>query len=214
MNAAHIACRYLAAVFVADVLLQLFLAGAGVFSAGAGTAAPESSALDPRRVNGLAVMLLALLVLAAGLLAGDGWWRWALPLLVLALLQPVLAIAGAAGGLRVLSAAAISGTGSVLAYHAWRSDRRRQAEPAPAAGPAAPRSGRLAAQPYDLLPAMPSYRESVWSGRAGNGSGTGRRALLAAATTGRRPGSTLECSASSAYPRPMARDAGCGLRGG
>jgi len=214
MNAAPVACRHLAAVFVADVLLQLFLAGAGVFSAGAGTAARESSALDPRRVNGLAVMLLALLILAAGLLADDGWWRWALPLLVLALLQPVLAIAGAAGGLRVLSAAAIFGTGSVLAYHAWRSDHRRQAEPAPAAEPAASRSGRLAAQPYDLLPAMPSYRESVWSGRAGNGNGTGRRALLAAATTDWRPGSTLECSASSAYPRPMARDAGCGLRRG
>jgi hypothetical protein len=38
--------------------------------------------------------------------------------------------------------------------------------------------------------------------------------LLAAATADRRPGSTLECSASSAYPRPMARDAGRGLRGG
>jgi hypothetical protein len=214
MNAAHIACRHLAAVFIAGVLLQLFLAGAGVFSAGAGTAARESSALAPRRVNGMAVMLLALLVLAVGLLARDGWWRWALPLLVLTLLQAVLAIAGAAGGLRVVNAAAISGTGSVLAYHAWRSDRRRQAEPAPAAEPAASRSGRLAAQPYGLLPVMPSDRESVRSGRAGNGSGTGRRALLAAATTDRRPGSTLECCASSAYPRPMARDAGCGVRGG
>jgi hypothetical protein len=165
MNAAQIVYRYLAAVFIADVLLQLFLAGAGVFSAGAGTAARESSALDPR-VKRLAVMLLALLVLAAGLLARDGWWRWVLPLLVLTLLQPVLAVAGAAGGLRVLSAAAISGTGSVLACHAWRSDRRRQAEPAPAAEPAASRSGRLAAQPCDLLPAMPSSRESVRSGRA------------------------------------------------
>lgn len=141
MNTARIIYRYLTAVFIADVLLQFFLAGAGVFSAGAGTAARESSALDPHRVNGMAVMLLALLILAAALLACNGRWTWALPLLVLTLLQPVLAIAGAAGGLHVLNAAAILGTGSALAYHAWWSDRRRQAEPAPGAGLAATRSG-------------------------------------------------------------------------
>jgi hypothetical protein len=138
MNAARIAYRYLAAVFIVDVLVQLFLAGAGVFSAGAGTAARESSALDPHRVNGMAVMLLALLILAVSLLARNGRWRWALPLFVLTLLQPVLAVAG---GLHVLNAAAILGTGGVLAYQAWRSDRRRQAEPAPAAEPATSRSG-------------------------------------------------------------------------
>ena len=97
MNAARIIYRYLIAVFIADVLLQFFLAGAGVFSAGPGTAARESSALDPHRVNGMAVMLLALLILAAALVARNGRWRWALPLFVLTLLQPVLAIAGAAG---------------------------------------------------------------------------------------------------------------------
>jgi hypothetical protein len=141
MNAARIAYRYLAAVFIVDVLVQLFLAGAGVFSAGAGTAARESSALDPHRVNGMAVMLLALLILAVSLLARNGRWRWALPLFVLTLLQPVLAVAGTAGGLHVLNAAAILGTGGMLAYQAWQSDRRRQAEPAPAAEPATSRSG-------------------------------------------------------------------------
>jgi hypothetical protein len=140
MNAARIAFRYLAAVFIADVLLQLFLAGAGVFSAGAGTAARESSALDPHRVNGMVVMLLALLILAVALLARNGW-RWALLLFVLTLLQPVLAIAGAAGGLHVLNAAAILGAGAVLAYRTWRSDSRQQPEPAQAAELAGSRSG-------------------------------------------------------------------------
>jgi uncharacterized protein DUF6220 len=141
MNAARIIYRYLIAVFIADVLLQFFLAGAGVFSAGPGTAARESSALDPHRVNGMAVMLLALLILAAALVARNGWWRWALPLVVLTLLQPVLAIAGAAGGLHVLNAVFILGTAGVLAYPAWRSDHRPQHKPAQAAEPAASRSG-------------------------------------------------------------------------
>lgn len=134
--------RYLTAVFTADVLLQFFLAGAGVFSAGGGTAARESGTLDPHRANGMAVTLLALLMLVAALVAGNGRWRWALPLFLLTLLQPVLAIAGAAGGLHVLNAAAILGTGGVLAYHAWRRDGRQQSEPAPVTEPAASRSGR------------------------------------------------------------------------
>jgi Family of unknown function (DUF6220) len=134
MNMARIVYRYLAAVFLADVVLQFFLAGAGVFSAGPGTAARESSALDPHRANGMVVMLLALLLLIAALVARNGRWRWVLPLLVLTLLQPVLAIAGAAGGLHVLNAVAILGIGGVLTYRAWRSDRRQHPEPASESG--------------------------------------------------------------------------------
>jgi hypothetical protein len=132
MKAARIIYRYLTALFIVDVLLQFFLAGAGVFSAGAGTAARDSSTLDPHRSNGLAVMLLALLILVAALVARDGRWKWALPLLVLTVLQPVLAIAGAAGGLHVLNAVAILAVGSLLCYRAWHGDRIRLAEPAPA----------------------------------------------------------------------------------
>ena len=94
MRSATLIYRYLTAVFTADVLLQFFLAGAGVFSADGGTAARESGALDPHRANGMAVTLLALLMLIAALVAGNGRWRWALPLFLLTLLQPVLAIAG------------------------------------------------------------------------------------------------------------------------
>lgn len=141
MRSATLIYRYLTAVFTADVLLQFFLAGAGVFSADGGTAARESGALDPHRANGMAVTLLALLMLIAALVAGNGRWRWALPLFLLTLLQPVLAIAGAAGGLHVLNAAAILGTGGVLAYRAWRRDGRQRSVPAPVTEPAASRSG-------------------------------------------------------------------------
>ena len=141
MRTALIVYRYLTAVFVADVLIQFFLAGAGVFSAGPGTAARDSSALDPHRANGMVVMLLAVLLLIAALVARNGRWKWALPLLVLTLLQPVLAIAGAAGGLHVLSASAILVIGSMLAYWAWRGGRVRPPAQPSVSQPAASRSG-------------------------------------------------------------------------
>jgi hypothetical protein len=89
----------------------------------------------------MAATLLALLILAAAFVARNGRWKWALPLVVLTLLQPVLAIAGAAGGLHVLNAVFILGTAGVLDYPAWRSDHRPQHKPGPAAEPAASRSG-------------------------------------------------------------------------
>jgi Family of unknown function (DUF6220) len=135
MNTGRIIYRYLTALFVIDVLLQFFLAGAGVFSAGPGTAARDSSSLDPHRFNGMIVMLLAVALLIAAIVARNGRWKWALALLVLTLLQPVLAIAGAAGGLHVLNAAVILVVGGALAYRAWRTDRVQPA--APRTGPAA-----------------------------------------------------------------------------
>jgi Family of unknown function (DUF6220) len=137
MRTARIIYRYLTGLFLADVLLQFFLAGAGVFSAGPGTAARDSSALDPHRMNGMVVMILALLLLITALVARNGRWKWALPLFVLTLLQPVLAIAGAAGGLHVLNAAFILGLGGMLTYRAWRGNRLQPSGPAPAAEPAA-----------------------------------------------------------------------------
>jgi hypothetical protein len=147
MRAARIIYRYLTALFLADVLLQFFLAGAGVFSAGPGTAARDSSALDPHRGNGMLVMILALLLLAAALAARNGRWRWALPLLLLTLLQPTLAIAGAAGGLHVLNAAAILIIGGMLTYRAWRVDRVQPAGPTPA-----PAQANAAAEPAATRP--------------------------------------------------------------
>jgi hypothetical protein len=142
MRTARIIYRYLTALFLADVLLQFFLAGAGVFSAGPGTAARDSSALDPHRMNGMLVMVLALLLLITALVARNGRWKWALPLLLLTLLQPVLAIAGAAGGLHGLNAALILGIGGMLTYRAWHADRVQQSEPEPVAGAAEPAASR------------------------------------------------------------------------
>src|SRR5215472_17418147 len=153
MRAARIIYRYLTALFLADVLLQFFLAGAGVFSAGPGTAARESSTLDPHRGNGMLVMILALLLLAAALAARNGRWRWALPLFVLTLLQPVLGIAGAAGGLHVLNAAVILIIGGTLTYRAWRVDRVQPAGAAPAAAqPAAAAERAATAEPAATHP--------------------------------------------------------------
>jgi hypothetical protein len=146
MNTGRIIYRYLTALFVVDVLLQFFLAGAGVFSAGPGTAARDSTALDPHRFNGMIVMLLALLLLIAAIVARNGRWKWALALLALTLLQPVLAIAGAAGGLHVLNAAVILVVGGALAYRAWRTDRVQP--PEVAAGPTVqPAAFRAASSP-------------------------------------------------------------------
>lgn len=147
MRTARIIYRYLTAIFLADVLLQFFLAGTGVFSAGPGTAARDSAALDPHRSNGGLVMLLALLLLIAALAARNGRWKLALPLFLLTLLQPVLAIAGAAGGLHVLGAVAILGLASVLTFRAWRGDR------APAA--AAATEAAEAADPVTTRPGSP-----------------------------------------------------------
>jgi hypothetical protein len=141
MNTGRVIYRYLTALFVVDVLLQFFLAGDGVFSAGAGTAARDSSTLDPHRFNGMIVMLVALLLLIAALVARGGRWKWALVLIAATALQPVLAIAGAAGGLHVLNAAAILILGVWLAYRAWRVDRTRPAEP-----PAVPAARHAASQ--------------------------------------------------------------------
>jgi hypothetical protein len=76
MRVARVIYRYLTVAFIADVLVQFFLAGAGVFSAGAGTAARDSSAFDPHRANGSVVMLLALLMLIAALVSRNGRWKW------------------------------------------------------------------------------------------------------------------------------------------
>jgi Family of unknown function (DUF6220) len=141
MRTARIIYRYLTAIFLADVLLQFFLAGAGVFSAGPGTAARDSAALDPHRTNGSIVMLLGLLLLIAALAARNGRWKLALPLFLLTLLQPVLAIAGAAGGLHVLGAVAILGLGSLLTVQAWRSGRVSEPVTPEATQPAASRPG-------------------------------------------------------------------------
>jgi hypothetical protein len=124
VNVARAAYRWLTLLLVVDVLLQLFLAGSGVFRSGAGKAARDSSAFDPHRVNGYVVLLLALLTLVAAAAARNGRWRFVLPFFVLALIQPVLAIKGWAGGLHALAGALILVGAAFIAHGAWANARR------------------------------------------------------------------------------------------
>src|SRR5438132_2726386 len=106
MNAARGAYRYLTAVLVLDVLVQFFLAGAGVFRADGGEAR-DSSAFDPHRANGMIIQGIAFLVLISAIAARNGRWRVALAAFVLSVVQGALTIAGWAGGLHALGGLAL-----------------------------------------------------------------------------------------------------------
>jgi hypothetical protein len=78
VNTARIACRYLTALLVVDVLVQFFLAGAGVFRADAGEAR-DSRAFDPHRRNGMIIQGIGFLVLISAIAARSGRWKVRLP---------------------------------------------------------------------------------------------------------------------------------------
>lgn len=119
MNLARVIYRYLTAVLVLDVVVQFFLAGAGVFRADGGVA-HESSAFDPHRANGTVIQILALLVLFAAIAARNGRWKPALAVFVLSIVQIFLAIGGWAGGLHPLGGLVILGISGWMAHDAWR----------------------------------------------------------------------------------------------
>jgi hypothetical protein len=120
MTTAHSAYRWLTALLVVDVALQITLAALGVFRAKSGEAAREQSVFDPHRANGYVVILIVLLLLVASLLAKNGRWRVVLPLLVLVVIQVELAHAGTAGGvLHGLVAFLVVGAALELARGAW-----------------------------------------------------------------------------------------------
>jgi hypothetical protein len=117
---------YLAAFFVLGVLVQVFLAGVGVFGINASKVANASS-FDPHRAWGTVLMAIALVLLILALIA------WAsrgtvIGTLVLALLvivaQSGLAAAGDsnkwAGGLHALDGMVILLLSLWLAIRAWR----------------------------------------------------------------------------------------------
>jgi len=120
LNSARSAYRYLAALFVVDLALQLALAAYGAFHAHAGEPARDQSAFDPHRINGDISILIAVLLLATAIAARNGRWRVVLPVFVLALIQSVLAHAGTVGGvLHGLVAFLIVGAALELARGAW-----------------------------------------------------------------------------------------------
>jgi hypothetical protein len=128
------AYRWLIATFVGCVLLQFFLAGAGAFGQRLGGSAPnleDQESWDAHRVFGLALLLLAILVLVACL----AWWSeriWLMGTFLLALLTFVqfpLATAGNhhrwVGALHPANAGLILLVAGWLAYRAWKHDLRR-----------------------------------------------------------------------------------------
>ncbi len=115
---------WLTAIFMLAVVVQFFLAGAGVFRAGAGKAARESSTFDPHRALGDLIILLALLVLVAAL-AGRVGWRLSLVLLVACVVQlPLAHVSGWVGGLHPVVGLVIAAIGSLLAHRAFAGARR------------------------------------------------------------------------------------------
>jgi hypothetical protein len=126
------AYRWLIAAYVICVIVQFFLAAAGVFGEKAGVKLEDQSSWDPHRAFGFIALgggsLLLLLVCLA-------WWPdriWLLATFLLALLafvvQPILAGQGEdhrwVGALHGGDAGLILLLSGWLAYRAWRRDLR------------------------------------------------------------------------------------------
>lgn len=122
---------YLAALFVLGVLVQVFLAGLGIFGINASKVANASS-LDAHRAWGSVLMLIAIVLLILALVARQSRATM-IGAFVLALLvtvaQTVLAAAGESnkwvGGLHALDGMVILLLSVWLAVTAWRRTRAR-----------------------------------------------------------------------------------------
>jgi hypothetical protein len=126
MNAARAAYRYLTVLLAADIVVQFFLAGAGVFRADGGKAR-DSSAFDPHRANGTIIQVIALLVLLAAVAARNGRWKIAAAAFVMSIVQAFLAIGGWAGGLHPLGGLVLMGLVGWMAHDAFRGQESARA---------------------------------------------------------------------------------------
>lgn len=140
--------RYLIVLFAAACVVQIFLAGRGVFGirpAASGKSVgdffDDQKSLDPHRVLGEILGLVAVIMLLAALVA----WRdrrliaWTLGLAIATeVLQHAFALPDHpwVAGLHVVSGVSILGSGVWLAYDAWQGARRTVPEAAPAMTPA------------------------------------------------------------------------------
>jgi hypothetical protein len=125
------AYRWLIAAFALCVVVQFFLAGAGVFGERRGASTPaleDQSSWDPHRTFGVITFLLAIVVLLACL----AWWSeriWLMATFLVALLtfaQFPLASVGRdhrwVGALHPANASLILLISSWLTYRAWKLD--------------------------------------------------------------------------------------------
>jgi hypothetical protein len=116
--------RYLLMVWLAGLALTVFLAGLGVFettktstlSPKGSTKLVDSNSLDPHRLAGYLLILIAIIVLIVGVVVRDSprQTRMSIAFGILAIIQSILAMAGADsgafwGGLHVLNAFALTG---------------------------------------------------------------------------------------------------------
>ena len=128
-RAVDVVYGYLAASFVLGVLLQVYLAGLGIFGINSAKVANATS-LDPHRAWGTVLMVLSLILLVLALIAWASRatviWTFVLALLVI-IAQTGLAAAGESnkwiGGLHALDGMVILLLSLWLAIKAWR--RRR-----------------------------------------------------------------------------------------
>lgn len=138
--------RYMLMIWLAGLLLTVFLAGLGVFETTktstltkGSTKLVESNKLDPHRLAGSLLILLAILILIAGVVARDSsrQLRMSIVFGILAIIQMFLAGAGSDsgafwGGLHVVNAFALTG----IAIGLQLEDRRiLNGAAEPAAGP-------------------------------------------------------------------------------
>jgi hypothetical protein len=125
-RAADVAYGYLAAFFVLGVLVQVYLAGIGIFGINSAKVA-DATSLDPHRAWGTVLMVLSVILLILALIA---WvsratviWTFVLALLVI-VAQAALAAAGETskwtGGLHALDGMIILMLSLWLAITAWR----------------------------------------------------------------------------------------------
>jgi hypothetical protein len=141
--------RYLIVLFAGACVVQIFLAGRGVFGIRPASSSGQSvgsffdhqKSLDPHRVLGEIIGLVAVVMLVAALVV----WRdrrligWTLGLaLATEILQHAFALPDHpwVAGLHALSGVSILGTGLWLAHDAWRGARREVPHAAPAVMPA------------------------------------------------------------------------------
>jgi hypothetical protein len=140
--------RYLIVLFAGACVVQVFLAGRGVFGirpAPSGQSVAEffdhQKSLDPHRMLGDILGIVAVVMLAAALVA----WRdrrliaWTLGLAIATeVLQHAFALPDHpwVAGFHVVSGVSILGSGVWLAHDAWRGARQTVPEAAPAVTPA------------------------------------------------------------------------------
>ncbi len=120
--------KYFLLLVLLAVVVQVFLAGLGVFGIEEGQGLEEASSLDPHRALGFfAAFFGSILILLASLL----WWPrdkrllgWLVLLAVLLFVQLILGGAGESvpflGGLHALNALVLLGLLGRLSYGLWR----------------------------------------------------------------------------------------------